>query len=259
MHGRILWLTKTVDQGILLSIIVGRLRPTDSLQVATWSFLHYHRRTYMRVSFFVDGFNLYHSLRRASETLGLAGKGTRWLNLRALCESYLHIVGHRAGTENVYYFSAFATHRIPRDPDVVNRHRKYIQCLEDTGVQSHIGKFKVKNSSCYSCGRRLVHHEEKETDVAIGVHILEVLFRDECDTAVIITGDTDIAPAIRAAKRLFPAKRIIVGFPFERYNNELKVLADASFKITAQAYCNYQFLDPYKLSNGYAMPKPRQW
>jgi hypothetical protein len=56
-------------------------------------------------------------------------------------------------------------------------------------------------------------HEEKETDVAIACKLLELLCQGRCDTAVLMTGDTDIAPAIRTAKLLYPTADIAVAFP----------------------------------------------
>jgi len=65
--------------------------------------------------FVVDGFNLYHSLADASRQTG--GKGTKWLDLRGLCTSYLSIVGNvvgeRAELECIYYFSAEPSHCAP--------------------------------------------------------------------------------------------------------------------------------------------------
>ena len=45
----------------------------------------------VRTAFFMDGFNLHHSLREASVALG--GAHTRWLDLRSFCASYLADVG----------------------------------------------------------------------------------------------------------------------------------------------------------------------
>ncbi|TAH38286.1 MAG: NYN domain-containing protein [Planctomycetota bacterium] len=44
--------------------------------------------------------------------------------------------------------------------------------------------------------------EEKETDVAIAVAILEGMLDPAVDTIVLVSGDTDLVPALRAGKRL---------------------------------------------------------
>jgi uncharacterized LabA/DUF88 family protein len=50
---------------------------------------------------------------------------------------------------------------------------------------------------------------------------MEVLMNNECDTVVLVTGDTDLAPAVRTVKRLFPDKTITFIFPYKRKNKEL--------------------------------------
>lgn len=156
-----------------------------------------------RTTFIVDGFNLYHSVCDASRALGLAGSGVKWLNLSKLCESYLALVGGPAHLERIYYFSALATHLESAKPDLTLRHRAYLECLEDTGVVVELSRFKMKDIVCRQCGHKFQRAEEKETDVALAAKLLEVLHKDECDTAVLVTGDTDIAPAVRAASALF--------------------------------------------------------
>ena len=99
-----------------------------------------------------------------------------------------------------------AIHLEARKPDVTKRHLAFISCLEATGIVVELGRFKEKTVHCHNCNRTMIRHEEKETDVAISVKLLELMIVDECDTAVIITGDTDIAPAVRTTQKLFPKK-----------------------------------------------------
>jgi uncharacterized LabA/DUF88 family protein len=207
-----------------------------------------------RVSFIVDGFNLYHSVREAAkdiESLGGLKVSTKWLNIKKLCSLYLpHIHGvvkEKTMLGKIYYFSAFAYHIETYDPDVVNRHKKFIKCLEDTGVSVEISRFKQKEINCNAergCRKKFFKYEEKETDVAIAVKLLKIFFNDECDTVVIVTGDTDIAPAVTTSKRLFPTKNIIFAFPYKRKNKELSQLAPGSFKIKSEQYVKNQFSDP---------------
>jgi uncharacterized LabA/DUF88 family protein len=212
-----------------------------------------------RTSFLIDGFNLYHSVKEASRDLRLHGHGTRWLNFRGFCESYRHAIGGRVEIASIHYFSALARHLEATKPDVTLRHQLYIDCLVDSGVVVEMGRFKEKHVHCVHCHKDIVRHEEKETDVAISVKLLELFFLDQCDTAVLLTGDTDIAPAIRAAQRLFPAKKVCVGFPYGRHNKELKNIANACFQIRKEAYTRHQFADPYITSDGRVLTKPTDW
>jgi uncharacterized LabA/DUF88 family protein len=218
-----------------------------------------------RVAFLVDGFNLYHSARTAEKH---TGQSTKWLDIRAMCAFYLNAISRDAYLHSVYYFSALATHLEAVDPGKVQRHRDFIACLEDTDVVVHYGKFKRKRdfncpncrqSICGHCGERLKQHEEKETDVAIATKMLELLFTNTCDTIVLVTGDTDLAPAVKTAQRLFPAKDIRFGLPYGRHNKLLRKLAPKSFRIGSKGYTKNQLLDPFILGGGKRVSKPSSW
>lgn len=196
------------------------------------------------------------------------GKSTKWLDISALCKSYLHMIGKDARMVDVYYFSALATHLEATDPGKVQRHRTLIECLEYMGIQVELAKFKRKRDfSCSNCGRnrcghcgsRLKHYEEKETDVAIATKLLELVFTDACDTAVLLTGDTDLMPAVKTAQNHFPAKDIRFALPYKRHNNDLRKLAPESFTIGKEKYSKHQFPDQMKLAGGKEVSKPAAW
>lgn len=76
-----------------------------------------------RTVFLVDGLNLYHSLEEASRDSG--GAPSRWLDIRALLDSYLPAIGGGAVTTQVVYFSALPTHLESRKPGLTARHRLF--------------------------------------------------------------------------------------------------------------------------------------
>jgi uncharacterized LabA/DUF88 family protein len=210
-----------------------------------------------RTAFLIDGFNLYHSVREAS--LALRGASTKWLDIRSLCTSYLHVLGGGATLESVHYFSALAKHLEATNPQVTKRHRDLLECLRDDGVHIELARFKKKTLRCDSCGHAVVRREEKETDVAIAAKLLELLHRDAIDSAVLMSGDTDLAPAVRTAKLLFPIKTIAFAFPYGRKNKELSQIADVAFQITKEQYARHQLPNPYVLRSGRAIAKPTKW
>jgi uncharacterized LabA/DUF88 family protein len=212
-----------------------------------------------RTTFLIDGFNLYHSVKNASIDLGLKGTGTRWLNIYALCSSYLHAIGNNAQIADVYYFSALAKHIEAFKPDVVARHLTFIECLKATGVSAELARFKKKNILCPHCNQNIKRYEEKETDVAIAAKLLEVFHLDQCDTVVIVTGDTDIVPAVKTAQRLFPHKMIGFLLPYKRHNRELVKLTPLHFEIKKEAYTRHQFPDPFVTPKGKKIIKPTAW
>ncbi len=209
-----------------------------------------------RVSFLIDGFNLYHSIcdaiRDRKKPVG------KWLNVHALCKNYLYLFGKNAAIQDMYYFSALATHTGNLEAPI--RQQALIEAIESTGVKVILGKFKKKWTMCKAgCGKAGWGYEEKETDVNIAITLLEQLMTDSSDTMVIISGDTDLASVVRAAKRLFPQKRVAVGFPYKRANKELRQIAHYSFKIDASYYEKFVFPDVVQLPNSTTISKPTGW
>jgi uncharacterized LabA/DUF88 family protein len=209
-----------------------------------------------RISFLIDGFNVYHSILKLQKDKGHIAK---WLNWYSLCSSYLHIWHPGAELSSIYYFSALAYHRIDKDSNVVKRHESYLTCLEETGVNIVLGRFKEKWVHCKNCRTSFIKHEEKETDVNIAVKLLELLFTDVCDIAVLITGDTDLYPAVKRCKELFPKKHLLFAFPYARKTKELWRLAQDSFSISGKQYLKHQFPNPFILKNGKEIFKPKDW
>ena len=101
--------------------------------------------------------------------------------------------------------------------------------------------------------------EEKETDVAMATRMLELLFLDKCDTIVLVTGDTDIVPAVKTAQKLFPKKEIVFMMPYKRHNKELANLVSRHFDISSNNYAKHQFADPFITEKKKSIHKPSTW
>lgn len=176
-----------------------------------------------RVVCLVDGFNLYHSLH------ALRKPWLKWLDLWALAAR--HCRPKTEALQAVYYFSAFAGWL----PGPLRRHRTYVRALEAHRVTSVLGHFKQKNRSCKSCGAQWVAHEEKETDVNIAITLLRVAQKDQFDRCILVTRDSDLAPAIRAVREDFPNKFVtVVAPPHRGHSAELVEAATDKAKITVE-------------------------
>jgi uncharacterized LabA/DUF88 family protein len=68
------------------------------------------------------------------------------------------------------------------------------------------GRFQGKQRQCWQCGSEWLVHEERETDVNIAVALVEDTVLDRYDTALLISADSDLRPAIGAIRRLRPEK-----------------------------------------------------
>jgi len=172
----------------------------------------------IRVAAFIDGFNLYHAIK----DLGPKQNHLKWLDLQKLCEAFAPAPQF---STRVLYFSAFATWQ----PDAFRRHQTYVDALRATGVTPVMGRFKEKDrrfkgplQSVYqpdAAQRRVFldvkwkSHEEKETDVNIAIHLLLGALKDQYDRALILSADSDLAPAVRMVRREAPEKEIRILTP----------------------------------------------
>ena len=160
--------------------------------------------------------------------------------LSSLCSSYLHALPGQSVLQAVIHFSALPHHLEARRPGVVRRQMRYLEALRATGVETRLGQFKRRERTCPLCRRGFFTFEEKETDVAIGATLTRLVCDDTCDTVVLVTGDTDLVPAVIAGHERNPDATLAVLFPYRRANAELKRVVDASFIIKATAYARHQ-------------------
>jgi hypothetical protein len=94
----------------------------------------------LRVTFLVDGFNVYHSAAALSKDCENASS-TKWLDLSSMMRSVLPLVDKSARLEEIHYFSALAYHMEPSRPGTVSRHETYLKCLRASGVRVELGRF----------------------------------------------------------------------------------------------------------------------
>lgn len=210
-----------------------------------------------RVMFFVDGFNLYHSIERAQKSA--VPHPLKWLDLTALGIAHLYMLSTTATLAGVHYFTAYADHLALTDPDKIARHRAYVRALTATGVTVHFGHFKPKDIVVRETGAATRIWQEKATDVSIVVQVFAHAARDAFDTAVIVSGDADYAPAVPVFHELFPKKRLLFAFPYDRKNKELARAAPESFTLSRESYARCQFTEAVRLPSGKFVVCPLAW
>ena len=170
-----------------------------------------------RVVAFIDGLNLHHAI------ASLRRQELEWVDLKALSKVFLNSKVEQL-TE-VFYFSTFAKHVAE---STQKRQIAYIKALELTGIRPILGHFKEKNRGCPACKHTWIGHEEKESDVNIALYLIDSAYQGLFDRALVITNDSDLAPAIQMTRERFPEKRITTVAPPNYYHsNELiKVSSD---------------------------------
>lgn len=201
-----------------------------------------------RVVAYVDGFNLYFGLKNGY------GRRYHWLDLQALATSLL-----QSGQElrEVQYFTA----GVKNDPEGARRQSTYLDALEAHCPHVYLveGRFQEKPRVCRSCGAVWIGYEEKETDVNIATALIEDAVEDRYDIAILVSGDSDLRPAVAAVKRLRPEKLIIAAFPPSRHSRVLARAVDAYVTISRSKVHNSQLPPKIVTKNGVLLTRPAYW
>ena len=195
----------------------------------------------------VDGFNLYFGIK------ALNIPKYKWLDVTKLAEN---IQKDNQTLQKIYYCTA----RVKENPSKHKRQSTYLEALMSKNkIEILYGKFKVKSSKCKHCGYPIIKYEEKMSDVNIAIQLIKAAASKAIDLVFIVSGDTDLYSAIENAKEINPKIKIIVAFPPNRFNNELKSVADGCFIIGKSLLRKSLLEDEITLSNGYVLKRPKTW
>jgi uncharacterized LabA/DUF88 family protein len=155
-----------------------------------------------RTIIYIDGFNLYYG--------AIKGTPNKWLNL----ERYFQLLRPNDDIRAIRYFTALVNGPTRSNQDT------YLKALATlSSVHVVLGKFKQKRVKCIepSCnhsGTRMFNSvEEKRTDVNIAVSMLDDAYQNLCDQMILVSGDSDLVPALATIRSRFPDKRLFVYVP----------------------------------------------
>ena len=153
--------------------------------------------TPLRTMVYVDGFNLYYRCLKGHT-------GVKWLDLNKVMQNLLP--SGRYVVVGIKYFTARVS-PTPSDPDIHLRQGNYLQAISKYIPNLTIieGQFLTHEQwrplAPPDTGKvRIMHTEEKGTDVNIAVHLLNDAWLDLYDCAVLVSNDSDLTEALRLAK-----------------------------------------------------------
>lgn len=203
----------------------------------------------MRVTAYVDGFNLYFGLKAARF------KRYYRLDVVALARSLLK-PGQQL--EATHYFSARIRDN-GRNVDDRMRQNTYLEALTMQGAQCQFGHYLQKTRECRACRASWPDYEEKMTDVNIAIQLLCDAFDDAFDVALVISGDSDLTTPIRRVRQRFPLKRVIVAFPPRRNSSELERCANGYLVIGEDKLRASQLPEQIVKPGGFVLRRPPSW
>lgn len=97
------------------------------------------------------------------------------------------------------------------------------------------------------------------TDVNIATSIIVDAFHGSYDMAMLISGDSDLTPPIKAVHELFKDKRVFIAFPPKRHNNSMALVAKGSMTIGRKKLVDAQFDETVISKTGYKLKIPQEW
>lgn len=157
----------------------------------------------IRCSIFIDGLNLYFGVLKGQPHL-------KWLNIQSFCEE----LRPREQVEKIHYFSAIIDPR-HHVSERRNRQKRYLEALKLLSkVTVTLGTYQDREVTCRAdCKRRYRSPEEKKTDVNIAVAMIDCVVKNTADMIVLISGDSDLEPAVKWVRDNHKEKKVAVYIP----------------------------------------------
>ncbi len=207
---------------------------------------------------YVDGFNLYHGVLKDNPAW-------RWLDL----QSYLQALRLHEEVQTVHYFTAII------EPDrhtseKRDRQARYLQALATLPrLKRTEGRYQLRTVTCRAadCPRQKEYRapEEKKTDVNIAVQMMDDALNQRTDVMVLVSGDSDLEPAVAWVRRNHPRIKFTVYIPVlpadarVRRNDFYRSIGVTCRDLPLAEIPHYQFPDAVTLASGKTVERPDRW
>lgn len=201
---------------------------------------------------YVDGFNLYYG--------ALKGTKHKWLDLQKL----FTMLRPDDDVQTIHYFTAPVIGR--NQPD----QQRYLDALATCAkVRITLGRYAFREMTCRVLGchhpgsKQFKRPEEKQTDVNIALQMLDDAYQRAAERFVLVTGDSDLVPAINVVRARAPSIEVIVYVPSNHMNRgaavELRGAAHKHRTLPAVLLPRAQFPPTVTGYGGAVMTKPTDW
>ena len=211
-----------------------------------------------RVTFYVDGYNFYHGIKRLKQTDSEWQK-FYWIDIVKFFNLF---VGENQTLQKVCYFTA-----PPLLLEKSNRQSKLLEAnslINGSKFEVIKGQFYEKMVTCKVCHNQYKIVEEKRTDVNIAVRMLGDCSINNVDTLVLVSADSDMIPPLQFIKENHPAKKIRVYFPPDLNSGALAALMRAENKKVvrlekSKAKFQNSIMPDDVSANGFTFTIPAKW
>jgi len=229
----------------------------------------------LKTKIYVDGYNFYYGLLNSTQY--------KWLNLESLLTSIVNQIERDSVVDSLYYFTSGVKANISiHGKDSITSQNAYHGALRSISQNIQIIKgyhiIDEKTVPSRALGQSkpdrsvvcdIWHIEEKQTDVNIGIQIIKDILTEDVEQIVLVSNDTDLAPALEMSRELRPDMKIGVIFPINdrgqkgsrKPNRELSDNADwTRTKINEIELSDHQLPQTIPKKNGRGIcRKPEYW
>jgi 6-hydroxy-3-succinoylpyridine 3-monooxygenase len=204
---------------------------------------------------YIDGFNLYYG--------ALKGTSNRWLDL----QKYFTQIRSDEEIDKIWYFTAKVNGKSKEKQEA------YLNAISTCPLVKIVeGIFKHKKQKCkvYDCNhlpdRKLFSvPEEKQTDVNIALQIVRDAYEKKYANIILVSGDSDLTPALALVKEISPKTKITVYIPDSSgkrtYNTgEVRKIADHVKRLPPNNLSKAQFpIEIRDVQGNLISEKPSSW
>lgn len=202
-----------------------------------------------RVISYIDGFNLYRGMRQSNL------RKHYWLDVTALSRALLK--PHQTLLHTKYF-----TARINGRGAEEKRKRQvtYLDALTTLPELTLFeGNYRTESVRCGKCHSSWLAPREKQTDVSIATEMLIDAMQGRCEVLLLVSGDSDLIPPIRAIERHCPGVRVIVAFPPNRFTTELRDAAHGFVHVNPPHLAKSQMPEEVTGKTGCVLRCPSKW
>lgn len=208
------------------------------------------------VNVYIDGYNFYYALKNK-----IAEPWSKRKNSYKRCDFKMLFTQFLQDGEilwDVYFFTSYKI----RDAQAIQNHKKYNSALNSVWVKIILWKYIEKKHTYRKWNNRIVSmqwrwseiqkmtclellqtleyvsYEEKETDVKLALQIVSDAFLNKYQKAIIVTGDSDILPALQTVRTMSSLKQcehkqfMLVLIPWTKWR-AMRHYVDTVYEITA--------------------------
>lgn len=169
-----------------------------------------------RVSIFIDGNNFYHGLRK------IYGDSKSYMDFNF--EKFAEFLANKREIVNIFYYNAPLD--VSKNPEKYKSQQRFFDKIQRIPkfnlIICKLVKRKIKKTGEF-------YYTAKEDDIYMAVDMVEGAFDNKFDIAIVVSGDGDFVPAVKAVQR---REKIVENIYFKKsFSQNLKQNCDKSLAL----------------------------